>query len=413
MNDKLRVLFFASEFPYPPNHGGRADVWRRLEALAESGVAIYLICWYSNRRGGAPKPQDVDAVQAVVARLEVLPIDLSVTHMCWRVMHILRGIPSHASARIPSRIKFEGLLNSIVNFKPNVLWIDGLWCAEIGRRVGESIKLPYFYRSHNIEYRYMSGQAKLSNSLFLKLRLALTLIGLRKFEQSVVIGAEEVFDISMEDLEFWRKCGMKSGRWLPPFIGGGLGDIFPSAEARTWDVVFVGNLHTPNNVDGLLWFIDQVVPIVQRQFPAISILFAGSEPSGELISATKICENISVISNPKDVTRFYAGAHVLINPVRHSSGLNIKSVEMLHYSAHLVSTSAGVRGLPTDVKRLFSVGDSAAVFADFILDALGSPITAECLRARVTARRHFTFDSINPVVQSFALRIGSEDTIEG
>ena len=41
----MKITIVAMEIPYPPIHGGRVDVWRRLKMLAELGTEIQLICW--------------------------------------------------------------------------------------------------------------------------------------------------------------------------------------------------------------------------------------------------------------------------------------------------------------------------------------------------------------------------------
>lgn len=40
-----RITLFASDIPYPPVHGGRVDLWRRIKFLASQKVQIQLICW--------------------------------------------------------------------------------------------------------------------------------------------------------------------------------------------------------------------------------------------------------------------------------------------------------------------------------------------------------------------------------
>ncbi|WP_279117562.1 hypothetical protein [Acidithiobacillus thiooxidans] len=41
----LRMTVLCHETPFPPNHGGRVDMWRRLIAMEKRGVEIQLISW--------------------------------------------------------------------------------------------------------------------------------------------------------------------------------------------------------------------------------------------------------------------------------------------------------------------------------------------------------------------------------
>src|SRR5690242_3218534 len=40
--DGKKILIVASDFPYPPNHGARLDIWGRILALKQLGFAIDL-----------------------------------------------------------------------------------------------------------------------------------------------------------------------------------------------------------------------------------------------------------------------------------------------------------------------------------------------------------------------------------
>ena len=96
-----RLTLVAGEFPYPPIHGGRADTWSRIKALAQQGVRIQLICWYSPIWGGQPTPEQEAVVREVVADLIVLPIQLGPKALLRRLA-LLPWWPSHVASRAPT-----------------------------------------------------------------------------------------------------------------------------------------------------------------------------------------------------------------------------------------------------------------------------------------------------------------------
>ena len=181
MSEPLKLLFLATEFPYPPTHGGRADTWRRICAFAEAGVQILLVCWSSERRGGAPTATELERVRQVVSDLEVIPVHLGIVDLAWRLMHLGR-VPSLASARLPRGATRGRLLRRVLAFQPHAIWLDGVWPGACARVFSEHLHVPFFFRSHNIEHRYMARQAALASSFKYRLRLWLTVIGLARFE---------------------------------------------------------------------------------------------------------------------------------------------------------------------------------------------------------------------------------------
>jgi glycosyltransferase involved in cell wall biosynthesis len=134
--------------------------------------------------------------------------------------------------------------------------------------------------------------------------------------------------------------------------------------------LYVGNLHTRNNIFGLKWFARRVAPLLEGLY----VVVAGSRPARSR-PARQLCDtlrkaNVEVIANPEEVQGLYDRARVLINPIWHGSGVNIKTVELLATGKPLVSTSAGTRGLVKQLHRHVGVADNPEDFATLVLERL-------------------------------------------
>ena len=46
---KTRILVVCPDFVYPPNHGGRVDIWNRIKALNKLGVCVDIVCTVKNQ----------------------------------------------------------------------------------------------------------------------------------------------------------------------------------------------------------------------------------------------------------------------------------------------------------------------------------------------------------------------------
>jgi hypothetical protein len=81
---------------------------------------------------------------------------------------------------------------------------------------------------------------------------------------------------------------------------------------------------------------------------------------------------------------------VLVNPMLSGSGVNLKSIEMLFSHARLISTPAGVQGLPPEAVGCFEVQADADGFGHALAMALDAPqLPATALAARAIARASF------------------------
>lgn len=127
-----------------------------------------------------------------------------------------------------------------------------------------------------------------------------------------------------------------------------------------------GSLH---NVDGLSWFLDSVWPVV-----------VAAEPGAELHVVGSVCNQLSTKAvgivlrgEVDDLLEEYGEAEIVIVPLLAGSGLKVKTVEALVRGRAVVSTSAGVQGLMSVDPAPFVVADSAALFAQALLNLFSAP----------------------------------------
>lgn len=378
-----RVTIFAPDTPYPANRGGRADVWRRILALRQLGFDVQLICFFDDLDGKRPSPHDVKEIESVVSSFIAYPIKKGRWLTLQRLPRILER-PWHVVCRSLDKSRSSDLASKIRNFAPSLLWCEGVWMAATAWEMSRLLHLSLVYRSHNIEHLYMPRQAAAARRMRDRVAWTIACYGLRRFEYRVLARASWVFDISDDDMAFWKAAGVVNISWLPPVAEGALKPLPPVAAERN-DVVFLGNLTTPNNVRGVQWLVEKIWPLVRAARPATQLVVAGSNP-GPFVR--KLCEAPGVVLMPNvaDALGLYVSARVLVNPVRTGSGTHIKAIEMLMMGAPIVTATQGTMGMPPEVKRLFTVADTAETFADAILQALESPrdLTAQRALARQT-----------------------------
>ena len=201
--------------------------------------------------------------------------------------------------------------------------------------------------------------------------------------------ASWVFDISCDDMAFWQSKGIQHISWLAPIAESALlldGEVTPPASSPQHDVLFLGNLSTPNNVRGIEWLLNDIRPLVLAQRPGTQFVVAGSNP-GAHVRGLCAAAGVTLLPDVADALALYRQARVLVNPVRTGSGTHVKAIEMLMMRAPIVTATQGTQGMPAEVKRLFRVADTAQTFADHVLAALNQP--TDCWNERAIARRLF------------------------
>ncbi|WP_254412301.1 glycosyltransferase [Dyadobacter diqingensis] len=390
----MKLLFIAHEFPYPPNHGAKMDIWNRLLALKEQGVEVFLLTWYGIKKGDKPQSLEIEVVESNVSNLFLIPMERG-----WK--RILRSLsnPSLVASRMLSDGTYQSLIKELEEFKADAVFIDGIYGGSTGLKIANHFRLPSGLRLHNIEHKYMYGQYLLAKNLKERLAIIISLIHLKKYEYDLLSTVTAFFDISTHDLQFWREEGLQNGFWLPP--------VFPNKQTRksqdlndsknSFDIGFFGNLNTPNNVKGIQWFIEQVYPKVKVEYHDSKFLVMGSMPNQEIIDLCSSDKTITLIPNPTDPYLYLDNTKVLINPVQFASGVNIKSIDMLFLPNQVVSTSSGIKGLPKEFSDVFYIADTPELYAKYILQILKSDILKKNDEQREALKKMFHYENVKSI----------------
>lgn len=375
-----RLVVLAPDVPWPANRGGRADIWRRLQALRAQGAAVFLLHLHEPSGPLAPTGAHRQHIEAHVDGYECFPMRRG----RWLTLRRLAGasrLPWHAATRVPTPEVSARLRAAVRNFGPTAIWLEGPWFGELGVELAGTLGLPLAYRSHNVEFRYLHGQAAAAARRRDRLAWRLACIGLERYELALMQRAQAVFDISIDDMAYWRSRGVKGAHWLPPLPEMALTH---SAEPPiTGDIVFSGNLRTPNNLLGLHWLLDDVMPLVWRQAPDARLHVVGSAPDTSLRERLAALPNVDASYDVASVQPYVLGARALANPVFVGSGVQLKTLDMLSTDVPIVTRSQGLRGLPPELGRLLRVADDAPGFAQALLAARSGPDPWTTARAKL------------------------------
>ena len=375
--------------PYPPNRGGRADIWRRILAFRALGHEVLLVNVQEDAANRGPTPQELAFVDGVVTSRFSFGIRRG-----WlitvRQLANAWAVPWHAATRVPTGEAATALDAEIARFKPDFLWLDGPWFGVVGCRIAKRLGVPILYRSHNIEHHYIRSQARVAVRLRDRIAWTLATIGLQRFESGILQQAARVFDISVDDLEYWKARGIAQLHWLPPLPE--LAFSGPQEPAIPGDIVFVGNLGTPNNVRGVAWLVSEVMPKVRAQLPAAGCRIVGSNPTPFLRQLLQANPQVELCANVASAPPYLFGARVLVNPVMTGSGVQVKMLDMLMTDAPIVTCTQGTRGLPADLRAQFRVADDARAFAAAICEELRQPSVNA--KARAVARKAFSISAV-------------------
>jgi glycosyltransferase involved in cell wall biosynthesis len=136
------------------------------------------------------------------------------------------------------------------------------------------------------------------------------------------------------------------------------------------DLMFVGSMDWMPNSDGVLFFVNEILPLIRRKRPNCSLAIVGRAPGPEIRALAGRDPHIKVTGTVADVRPYLWGSAVSIVPLRIGGGTRLKIYESMAARTPVVSTTIGAEGLsvesPTDIR----LADTPEAFADMCLDLL-------------------------------------------
>lgn len=367
----MKITLVCHDIPYPAIHGGRIDMWRRIKAFAQIGIELQLICWFDK----VPQREEVAEIKKYVDSIYFIPFKHDLCSTGYRLINLLR-YPLEVTSRLVVGEELEHLVSHVRAFKPHFVWLDGIHGGDVASKLSHHFDIPIVTRCHNIEHLYYQRLFSSATGTS-KVKRYLSISHLETYEKSLLKDSLLFYDISAEDLKFWKSHGFKNGRYLPPLM-----EIYQSHKQDKfnqkidvdpgYDVVFLGNLYSNNNVAGINWFLTQVLPEIRTRLPNIKVLIAGAKPINKIRQLCEDTDGVDLSINPPSSTEIYNSGRVLINPVLTGSGVSIKSLEMLMTGKPIVSTPQGIAGLPISVRDYFKIASDKQSFAAAIINLLSN-----------------------------------------
>jgi len=168
-----------------------------------------------------------------------------------------------------------------------------------------------------------------------------------------------------------------------------------------FDLVFTGKMDFRPNIDAMLWFGQQVLPLIRQRCPGVRLAIVGQRPHPRL-DVLRGVPGITITGWVADVRPYIAGATVFIAPLRVGGGTRLKLLQAMAMEAAVVATSLGAEGFPVVHGRELLLADTPADFARAVLALLDDP--AQRARLGAAARRFaaaaYGWDALVPKLEA-------------
>lgn len=221
---------------------------------------------------------------------------------------------------------------------------------------------------------------------------------LLRYERQVAGSFDAAFFVSAAEAQLFRRLAPEAAAKVAHYNNGVDLDRFsPSLRcdnpypASERAIVFTGAMDYWPNVDAVVWFTREMLPLVRAVVPQAAFTIVGSNPSPEVQRLADI-PGVRVTGRVEDVRPYLLHAAVAVAPLRLARGVQNKVLEAMACAKPTVVTPQALEGIDAQAGRHVVLADNAPRFADAVTQLLRAPDRSLGAAARSLVEAHYTWE---------------------
>jgi len=148
------------------------------------------------------------------------------------------------------------------------------------------------------------------------------------------------------------------------------------------------------NVDAVIYFCHDVLPLIHQQFPEVKFVIAGQRPIPKVQELAN--EKVIVTGFVKDLAKVYNEASVVVAPLRFGAGTQNKVLEAMAMGVPVVCSNIGFKGLGIESGEGAIMQTEKEGFAKSVCELLASADKRREVgeKGAMVARNNFDWEAI-------------------
>jgi polysaccharide biosynthesis protein PslH len=353
----VKLLVLTSRFPYPLEKGDKLRIFHQLRELSQHHEII--LCALSEE---AIQDADYQQVKPFCSQIHIFHLS-KFTIFLNLLAGILRGLPFSVSYFFNRKIQGR-ILEIAEKEKPNHVYCQLIRTSEYFKRTAIPKTLDYM-DAFSVGMRRRSHD----DAWFLRPFYGLESKLLNHYETNIFPYYDHLTIISQQD----KLLMVGSNDIDVKVVPNGIDNQYftPNYEQKTsplYDIVFVGNLGYYPNIQAAKYLVNQILPLLKKEYPNIKILLAGARPSQDVELLSN--ENVDIKRDLVDIRVAYSAAKIFVAPIFHGSGQQNKILEAMAMGLPCITTTLVNNAILAKPNDEILTADTEGAFVDQIKNLL-------------------------------------------
>lgn len=386
----MKILILTNKLPFPPKDGGSIATLNMLCGLQNAGNQLTCLALNTSKH---PYPvEQIPRELGELIRFIGVDCDSSIRPLPM-IINLLFSRHPYIAERFNIKAFRKELTRLLHNESFHIIQLEGPYPGQYLDLIRERSDARISLRAHNVEHLIWERKARNERSPLKRWYLMNMARRLKKFELEIAQKADSLIPISKQDASYFSHMRLQKPMLTIP-AGLVLKNYSLTELPPEPSIFFIGALDWLPNQEGLAWFLGNVLDLVLEELPGISFHVAGRNPPAHYAKKLKH-PNIHYHGEVSDAISFMKSYRVMVAPLLTGSGIRIKILEGMALGRPVVTTSAGIEGIPFNHQPGVAVTDDPGEFCSQIIKFIKAQPETDVTPAgaRQFISRHFdTFE---------------------
>lgn len=391
----MKILWVKAGGLVPPDTGGKIRSYSILRELARQH-SVTFFSFYAAHEGDV-HPDLKNIFERVVCLPLGLPAPKSLAEMRDYSLGLFSPQPYNITKYCRPEVRRE-LRQLLEREKYDVIVCDFLVAAGV---IPWDAPTPKVIFTHNVEAAIWRRHYEVATNPIWKAISSQEWRKMEAAERRYLRLADHVLTVSETDRDTFASF-LESEKLTVIPTGVDLDYFQPMPVEETANsLIFTGSMDWLPNEDGILYFVEAILPLIKQQCPEVLLEVVGRTPSRKLQSFAEREKSVRLTGWVEDIRPFVARGQVCIVPLRIGGGTRLKIFEAMAMGKAVVSTSVGAEGLPVQHGENILLADTPDDFARSVISLLRDSNQRERVGAAARALVQEKY-SWSKVAESFA-----------
>ncbi|GBD90549.1 glycosyl transferases group 1 [bacterium BMS3Abin04] len=357
----MRILQISPQIPVPPTDGGKLSVWGVTKSLAKLGHKVDFVCYLKHDNYKT-------SVELLKQFCTPYILNVQTDNSFWGALKkLFSPIPYNASKYIRKEL-VEFLHHYFKRNDVDIVQIEHLHMGWIIDEIRKLTKAKVILREQNLEMLIMRRFYENQRNPFLKLFAKIQYRKFVKFEPQMCAKFDKVIMISKNDEKELKKMDSSINTiTIPAGIDSQLLN-YKKKDIIPFSLVHIGHTDWYPNLDGLNWFINEVLPEIIKEKPMIKLYIYGGGNTKNYSVPNELKNNVKVVGFVDNLWESLADKALAIVPLRIGGGIRIKILELLATGTIIFTTNVGKEGISVSHNKELLVANTKDEFINSILN---------------------------------------------